>query len=148
MAITASEIIRFSRQMTRLYSAAFAPITQTSPLTMRELHILLFLANNPQFDSAKDIVQYRGLLKSQVSQGVEVLCQQGILRRLPDSADRRCVHLVITDLGQPIATQAQQLQSQWWSALNAELTPQEQVQTQHLIQKWLETAQTLEESLL
>lgn len=145
MSISASQIIRFSRQMTKAYTQAFAPITQENPLSMREVHILLFLANNPQFDTAKHVVQRRGLLKSQVSQGVDVLCAQGLLQRVPDSDDRRCIHLKITDLGRPIGQQAQQLQTQWWDSLNSRFTPEEQAQTQALIQKWLDTAQLLED---
>ena len=64
-------------------------------LTKPEADVLLFLANNPGRDTARDVAELRGLPKSQVSGAVELLAARGLLRRLPDQADRRVVHLIL-----------------------------------------------------
>lgn len=144
MPIQASDVVRFSRQMTRLYTTAFTPIMEQYDISMREVHVIVFLANNPQFDTAKDIVQRRGLLKSQVSQGVDTLCNKQLLQRVPDEIDRRCTHLRFTTLGAQLGKQTQALQADWWSRMMDLFTDEEKIQTQHLLEKWLTAADTLE----
>ena len=95
----ASRILRFSRQFGRFYAACFVPLLERTGWSMAEVHVLLFLANNPGLDTARDIVALRGLAKSQVSQAVERLTDQGVLSRCPDEADRRIIHLAITQQG-------------------------------------------------
>lgn len=146
MSIVASSVVRFSRQMTRFYNAAFDAFGQRHHLTMREIHVLLFLANNPQLDTARDICQKRGLLKSQVSQGVDMLCKQGILERQADANDRRCVHLRLTEHGQVLGQEAQITQQKWWAQLTASLTLEQQQQTEIIMAKLLATADALEEA--
>ena len=73
---------------------------------------LLFLANHPQCDTARDIAALRELSKSQVSQAVDLLAAEGLLLRTPDREDRRIVHLSITPRGEPLARECQRLQVQ------------------------------------
>ena len=93
MPTVTTRLLRFSRQFERFYEHQFAPLLERTGLTMREIHVLLFLANNPGYDTARDVAEYRGLVKSQVSQAVDLLSARGVLRRTPDAADRRVVHL-------------------------------------------------------
>lgn len=46
-----------------------------------DVDILLFLANNPCFDTATDIIEVRYLSKSQVSSSIKLLEQCGYLRK-------------------------------------------------------------------
>ena len=78
---------------------------------MREMDVVLFLANNPRCDTAREVSELRGLAKSQVSGAVELLCRKGLLRRMPDGADRRVVHLSLTDGGQALAREGRQVQA-------------------------------------
>ena len=80
-----------------LYGKCVEEICDSYQITRIELDILLFLANNPGYDTARDVAEYRGLAKSQVSQAVDLLSARGVLRRTPDAADRRVVHLAITE---------------------------------------------------
>ena len=93
-----SRILRFSRQFGRFYAACFVPLLERTGWSMAEVHVLLFLANNPGLDTARDIVALRGLAKSQVSQAVERLTGQGqIVAPVPqfllDEARQHLQHL-------------------------------------------------------
>ena len=57
--MTYSHILRFSRQMERYYNDCFADLTAQTGVSMNELRVLLFLANNPDCDTARDIVELR-----------------------------------------------------------------------------------------
>lgn len=50
---------------------------------MREMHVVLFLANHPAHDTARDVTELRGLAKSQVSAAVDLLAARELLRRQP-----------------------------------------------------------------
>ena len=110
-------------------------------LTMRDLHVLLFLANNPDRDTARDVAELRGLPKSQVSGAVDLLAERKLLERLPDRRDRRVVHLVLTAAGQALGGEARQIQSACIRTIFSPLTETEAEQFQALLEKLLTGAE-------
>ena len=79
----ASRLLRFSRQFERFYAARFVPLLERMGWNMAEVHVLLFLANNPGRDTARDVATLRGLAKSQVSQAVELLAKLHLAMEMP-----------------------------------------------------------------
>lgn len=77
----------------RLYREMLRPVMQRYGMTRMELDILLFLANNPAYDTARDIVRLRMLSKSQVSASLETLEQRGYLSARHAAENRKVVHL-------------------------------------------------------
>ena len=67
-----------------------------------ELDILLFLSNNPLFDTAADIVEVRCLSKSQVSVSIKLLEEKGYLKKKYTKENRKTAHLQVCDLAVPI----------------------------------------------
>ena len=66
----------------RLYQEKLEPVCSEYSLTRMEMNILLFLANNPAYDTATDIVEVRHLTKSHVSASVKTLQARGYLQRV------------------------------------------------------------------
>ena len=146
MSTVPTRLLLFSKQFARFYERQFTPLLERTGLTMREVHVLLFLANNPGYDTARDVAEYRGLVKSQVSQAVDLLASRGLLRRTPDGGDRRVVHLAITEAGAPLAREAQAIQASCGRRLLANLTPEEETQFRRLLETVLDNgAHLLEE---
>ena len=58
--------------------------------------ILMFLANNPEYTTARDIVEVRKIKANLVSINVDKLVGEGYLRREADTDDRRKTHLLCT----------------------------------------------------
>ena len=131
--------------MKLIYAYQFAPLLERTGLTMREVHVLLFLANNPDYDTARDVTLYRGMSKSQVSQAVELLCAKGLVQRTPDEADRRMVHLAITQAGQPLARECQELQERCGTRLLDGLSPEQVRQLRDLLETVLDNGAHLAE---
>ena len=76
--ITIAQLTRLPRKFSKYYDRQFLPLLEKTGISMRELHVLLFLANHPGQDTARDVTELRGLAKSQVSQAVEALmAEQG-----------------------------------------------------------------------
>ena len=73
----------------RLYDKLLKKVCMKYDLSLIEADVICFLRNNPQKDTAADIVELRMLSKGAVSKAVEVLVQRSLLERIPDGKDRR-----------------------------------------------------------
>ena len=96
--------------MRSLYSAQLDAVGREYGLARVELDILLFLANNPQFDTATDIVERRHISKAHVSQSVKSLEQRGCLERCYEGDNRRTIHLRLTERAQAAVDVGRQAQ--------------------------------------
>lgn len=145
MAFNYTRLLQFFQQFGKFYTYQFSPFLARTGLSMREVNVLLFLANNPSYDTARDVTEFRGLSKSQVSQAVDLLAAGHILLRTPDSADRRVIHLSITEYGAPLARECQAIQSACGARLLAGLSPAEKTQFHAFLQTILDNSALLAE---
>ena len=56
-----------------VYASMVLPVCKKYGLTYMEFTVLLFLANNPQYDTATQIIKYRHIAKSHVSISIRSL---------------------------------------------------------------------------
>ena len=103
--------MEFSRKLALAYTAVCKPLCQTLKLPQTAFDILLFLANNPAYQTAADIVEVRKIKANLVSVNVDKLVRDGYLTREPMPGDRRKTRLLCTEKAQPIILQGRQLQS-------------------------------------
>lgn len=80
----------------KLYDEILSPVYVKHDLTKSELDILLFLANNPEYDRAVDIIDVRKVAKSHVSASVHSLLEKGYLKKKEQTDNRRDIHLSVT----------------------------------------------------
>lgn len=142
MAVNSTQLLRVIQQFRRYYGRQFTELLARTGLSMREMHVVLFLANHPGHDTARDVTELRGLAKSQVSAAVDLLAERELLRRQPDKTDRRVVHLALTEAGAALARQGRQIQSACLEKLFSGLTPAETDRFQQLLEKVLTGAET------
>lgn len=135
--ITIAQLTRLPQDFRRYYDRQFLPLLERTGLSMREIHVLLSLTNHPERDTARDVVEIRGLAKSQVSQAVEALTGRGLLARRADGEDRRVIHLVITPAGKPLAQEAQGIQCKCGQLLLSGLSQEERVLFLNLLEQVL-----------
>ena len=90
------------RKVMKLYDQHMEEIRKIHQLSSIEITIISFLYNNPGKDTARDISEMRMLPKGNVSQGVDSLIHKSLLKRTPDTEDRRKIHLALTELAIPI----------------------------------------------
>ena len=103
--------------MRSLYSWQLEAVGRKYGLARVELDILLFLANNPQFDTATDIVERRCISKAHVSQSVKSLEQRGYLERRYAGDNRRTIHLRLLEAAQPAVDAGRQAHARCLAAL-------------------------------
>lgn len=148
MATYHTRLLLFSQHFNKYFSHRFASLLNRTSLSMREVHVLLFLANNPEYDTARDITILRGLSKSQVSQAVDLLAAEGLVERTPDRTDRRVVHLSLTTEALPLTKECQAIQEDCSRRLLEGMTAEQADQLCSLLEIVLENgARMAEESL-
>ena len=111
--------IEFSIKTAQAYNAVCKPLCQELGLSQTALDILLFLANNPDYKTASEIVEIRRLKANLVSVNVEKLVQEGYLTRCAVAGDRRKTELLCTEKAAPILARGRQLQKDFSESLFA-----------------------------
>lgn len=118
-----------------LYARIVAPVCEKYGLTYTEFTVLMFLHNNPQYDTATQIVNIRRLSKSHVSISVRSLQRRGFLDCRYLNGDHRTIHLSLNDAAAPIAAEGVQAQERFSDILYAGFSSDELKQLSQLIDR-------------
>ena len=100
-----------------LYASCMDPVCKKYSVNRTELDILLFLANNPQYDTAADIVNVRFLAKSHVSISIKELEKLGYLEGRHSPENHKTIHLSIRDQATSLVADGQQAQQKFYYIL-------------------------------
>lgn len=107
----------FAQKLSQAYSSACKPLCVSLGLPQTAFDILLFLANNPRYTTARDITEVRKIKANLVSVNVSRLVADGYLTRNAVTGDRRKVQLLLTEKAQPVVQQGQALQQRFFTDL-------------------------------
>ena len=111
--LTASQVYTHSRLLLDAYAGIMCPLSAELNMAQTAVDILMFLANNPGYDTAKDICTMRHLKPGIVSFHVENLVQEGYLERQNVPGDRRKCRLVCTEKAASIIEKGRALQAKF-----------------------------------
>lgn len=92
------------------YQSMFENIMKEYDLTQIEIDVLAFLANNPEYKYAQDIVKIRGISKAHASIAIEKLVKKNYITRTPDSKNRRCNILLVKPEASTVVKKIQEIQ--------------------------------------
>ena len=126
--LTASQVYTHSRLLLDAYTGIMRPLSAELNMAQTAVDILMFLANNPGYDTAKDICTMRHLKPGIVSFHVEKLVQEGYLERQNVPGDRRKCRLVCTEKAASIIEKGRALQAKFMRQMTKGLE-KEQIDT-------------------
>lgn len=126
--LTASQVYTHSRLLLDAYAGIMRPLSAELNMAQTAVDILMFLANNPGYDTAKDICTMRHLKPGIVSFHVEKLVQEGYLERQNVPGDRRKCRLVCTEKSASIIEKGRALQAKFMRKMTKGLE-KEQIDT-------------------
>ncbi len=109
--------IDFAQKISMAYSKKCKPLCLELGLPQTAFDILMFLANNPDYKTASDIVEIRKIKANLVSINVEKLVREGYLERRAVEGDRRKTWLVCTDKAQSVINKGKVLQASFFELL-------------------------------
>ena len=107
------------------YADACKPICRELGMPQMAFDILMFLHNNPEHCTAKEISRYRGFKENIISVNVNKLVTEGYLLRQNDREDRRKVRLHCTEKAAAIIQRGRALQEQFIRRMLEGLTQEE-----------------------
>lgn len=110
--------MEFAHQTMQVYERECAPVRREFGLSQTAFDILLFLANNPEYHTARDIVEVRRLKANLVSVNVDRLVKEGYLVREKIPGDRRKVKLTLTEKAKPVIQKGRDFQKEFFRALS------------------------------
>ena len=119
------DILEYFLSAEEVYDDYRKRVEQKFGLTAKETDVLIFLANNPEFDRAADVSRVRKITKSHVSLAVHSLCEKGLLTRNFSGSDKKNAHLVPTEKAQPEIEFGRQKQREFSQALFSGFTEEE-----------------------
>ena len=90
-----SEFNNYAILVKKLYDRFLEPVCLRHDMTRMELDVLLFLANNPGFDTATDIIEQKHFTKSHVSSSVKQLEARGYLQGEFYPGNHKTIHMKI-----------------------------------------------------
>lgn len=105
--------ISFADKISRAYTRSCKALCHELDIPQTAFDILMFLANHPEYKSARDIVEIRRIKANLVSINVDRLVQEGLLVRREVANDRRKVELELTEKAAPIVERGRAVQKQF-----------------------------------
>lgn len=116
--------MEFALKTAVAYSAVCKPLCQELKIPQTAFDILLFLANNPSYKTASDIVEVRKIKANLVSVNVDRLVQEGYLIREAVEGDRRKTQLICTEKAAPLIERGRKLQREFGERLMENIDPE------------------------
>ena len=109
--------LEFARKIRLAYNEHCKSLCKEIHMPQTAFDILMFLGNNPECKTARDIVEIRKIKANLVSVNVDKLVKEGYLTRNSIEGDRRKIELQCTEQALPIIEKGRKLQQDFETAL-------------------------------
>ena len=120
-----SDYLAMTKDTMSAYNRMCEPVLLKYDIPQVSFDILMFLENNPEFCTAQEISEVRGIKKNLVSVHVEKLVQASLLRRGTVSGDRRKISLAVTEKARPIIEAGLVAQQKFYERLTAGISEED-----------------------
>lgn len=109
----------------KLRSIVLWELGEKYKLTQNEVEVLIFLYNNPDLNTSKDIVKYRWTSKSLVCKSVRSLLDNEYLDPAADYDDGRVMRLIMPEKTREIAKDLAEKEKEFYDLIFAGITDKE-----------------------
>ncbi len=123
--------MRYSEWLGKMYTLSqyleecIAPVCKEYNLNSTEMTVLLFLHNNPDKNTATDIIAYSRIAKANISKAVEHLMRRDLVVRMRDAQDRRVFHLCLTETAERMMPDLHAVAEAYLRGVFADFSPEE-----------------------
>lgn len=113
------------KTITTCYELLSSKVCDEYGLTQMQYDILMFLYNNPQHNTAADIVKIRKSTKSHVSTSLKDLEDRKLIKRLQSAENKKHIEIVLLENAMPIIEDGIKAQKDFASNVLSGLTNEE-----------------------
>ncbi len=113
------------KTITSCYEMLTRKVCEKYQLTQMEYDILIFLHNNPQHNTAAEIVKIRKSTKSHVSSSLKNLENRGLVERIQSADNKKHIEIVLLEKAVPIIEDGIKVQKEFAKTLLQGLSEEE-----------------------
>ena len=132
------DFISVSTKAMKAYESFCQPLCKKYQISQTSFDVLMFLANNPEYNTARDICEIRGIRTGIASVAVDFLVKNGYLIREADPNDRRIWRLNLTEKSDEIVREGRLVQMEFGKQLTAGISEEELATYMAIAQKFRE----------
>ena len=115
------QMASFAKKFMSAYNATMRPLCEALDMPETAVDILMYFANNPDCNTARDVCRFKFLKSGIVSFHIDRLVNEGLLERRTEPGDRRIYRLVCTQKATPIIERGRALQCRFARSITAGL---------------------------
>ena len=124
----AADFLWLNAKILSAYNDTVSKTCQEYKLNKTCFNVLIFLKNNPHENTARSIVEKRGIKKAMVSVAIEQLVNLGYLKRYSDSEDRRIQRLELSEQSDKITSLGLSMQHIFQKKLFGEMSDEQRTE--------------------
>ena len=113
------------KTITTYYELLSGEVCDRYELTQMEYDILMFLHNNPQLNTAAEIVKIRKSTKSHVSTSLKTLENKGLVEKIQSKDNKKHIEIILLDKAELIIEAGHNAQKQFAKNVLSGLTKEE-----------------------
>ena len=136
----AIQMIAIGKKLSNIYSGITLPICRKYGINQTSFDVLMFCANNPERNTARDICAVRGIKSGMASVAVETLIKSGLMVRQEDLSDRRIHRLIPTEKAEPIIEDGHRVQQDFVERLKRGIDEEESTAFKSFMEKIIKNA--------
>lgn len=121
----ATELLAAGRLLGNIYADFAAPICKKYGINQTCFDLIMFCANNPEHNTARDACELRGIKSGMASVAADTLIAKGLITRCDDPLDRRLRRLAPTDAAAPLIADGHKMQREFAASLTDGITEEE-----------------------
>lgn len=119
------QYLSFVKKSETVYQKFCQGVIRDWDLNPTSFQVIMFVANNPQYNTARDLCRIRGIKTGIASVAIEQLIQTGLLERRTDLSDRRIQRLYVTPAAERLVEQGREVQKDFARTISDALTEEE-----------------------
>lgn len=131
------------KTITRYYEMKVSGVCEKYQLRQLEYDILMFIYNNPEYNTAADIVRIRKSTKSHVSISLKVLVDRGFIERRVDKDNKKHVTIHLLQLANEVIEDGKWAQKEFAQDMFEGLSEEEIKVFMNVFQKVYENAERM-----
>ena len=131
-------------KLVRLHDKIFAPLAKKYEINQSTMGVIIFIADHPSMNTARDICREHMLKSAIASVAIENAIQSGYLRREPDKNDRRIQRLYITEKALPLIDESRRRHEEFEAMILSDMTDDESKTYIELSEKLLKRINSLD----
>lgn len=108
-----------------LYNSIFSKAAYRIGLSKPEADVLIFLANNSQYNTARDISLHRGFSKSYISKAIDPLLEKKLIIIKSADSDKRYQYLYLTEKSNDIVKSLREAQDRYFEILTENISTED-----------------------